>query len=170
MTSTDFILEWLHGTLENHWIDAKCGDDICERPFEFAFYGRFGCRADCGTYIDQMQVTGIQVDLYYNFRHVTSKCSQSPLRSTQAAGTVCLCVCACGPCARRRSDQDAGRLNSHRVRKPNADSLRPARWFFASLPASGSSDPVRAQERQLTLALLRVLGCVPVQVRLRRRR
>jgi hypothetical protein len=72
VTSTDFILEWLHGTLENHWIDAKCGDDICERPFEFAFYGRFGCRADCGTYIDQMQVTGIQVDLYYNFRHVTS--------------------------------------------------------------------------------------------------
>jgi hypothetical protein len=93
VTSTDFILEWLQGTLDNHWVDAKCGDDVCERPFEFAFYGRFGCRADCGTYIDQMQVTAIQVDLYYNFRHATSEPLPSPASCPPRKTRVCVVLC-----------------------------------------------------------------------------
>jgi hypothetical protein len=25
-----------------------CGDGVCEHPWEFPAWGRFGCRADCG--------------------------------------------------------------------------------------------------------------------------
>lgn len=68
-TSVQYIYDWLHGTLDDHWVDAKCGDDKCEVPFEFAFYGRFGCKPDCGSFEQDQQVTPVQIDLYYDFKH-----------------------------------------------------------------------------------------------------
>jgi hypothetical protein len=68
-TSVQYIYDWLQGTLDEHWVDAKCGDDKCEAPFEFAFYGRFGCKPDCGSFEDVQQVTPVQVDMYFDFKH-----------------------------------------------------------------------------------------------------
>lgn len=51
------------------WKDPVCGDGLCETPFEFASYGRFGCRADCGALIDLQRLTSLDIDLYYNFDH-----------------------------------------------------------------------------------------------------
>lgn len=31
------------------WKDPVCGDGNCEWPWEFPAWGRFGCKADCGT-------------------------------------------------------------------------------------------------------------------------
>jgi hypothetical protein len=30
--------------------DSKCGNGVCESPFEYPGFGRFGCEADCGKY------------------------------------------------------------------------------------------------------------------------
>jgi hypothetical protein len=51
------------------WKDPACGDGLCEAPFEFASYGRFGCRADCGALIDLQRLAAIDIDLYYDFGH-----------------------------------------------------------------------------------------------------
>jgi hypothetical protein len=51
------------------WRDPVCGDGLCETPFEFASYGRFGCRADCGALINLQQLTSLDIDLYYDFSH-----------------------------------------------------------------------------------------------------
>jgi hypothetical protein len=53
------------------WKDPVCGDGLCETPFEFASYGRFGCRADCGNLIDLQSLMSLDIDLYYNFGHQT---------------------------------------------------------------------------------------------------
>lgn len=55
--------------LQNIWKDPACGDGVCESPFEFASYGRFGCRADCGRLSEVQNLTSIQIDLYYDFDH-----------------------------------------------------------------------------------------------------
>eukprot|EP00959_Pyramimonas_sp_CCMP1952_P452868 9467298-Pyramimonas_sp.AAC.3 len=82
-SSVDTIYDHIEGIIDTFWVvsapvsrpasgwflDPVCGDDKCEDPFEFAFYGRFGCKADCGTLGDYDQVTPIQVDLYYDFHH-----------------------------------------------------------------------------------------------------
>ena len=51
---------------------------------------------------------------------------------------VCVCVCACvrvyGPCARRRSERDAGWLNSHGLRKPNPRLVETARLVLCISP------------------------------------
>ena len=54
------------------WVDPKCGDGLCEAPFEFASYGHFGCRADCGRLPDIQNLTAVQVDLYWDFNHPLS--------------------------------------------------------------------------------------------------
>jgi hypothetical protein len=43
------ILDWLVDTAFPVWVDEVCGDGTCSEPFEFPAYGRFGCRADCGS-------------------------------------------------------------------------------------------------------------------------
>ena len=43
------ILDWLVETAFPVWVDEVCGDGTCNEPFEFPAYGRFGCRADCGS-------------------------------------------------------------------------------------------------------------------------
>jgi hypothetical protein len=42
-------LDWLAETAFPVWVDEVCGDGTCNEPFEFPAYGRFGCRADCGS-------------------------------------------------------------------------------------------------------------------------
>ena len=51
------------------WQDPVCGDGLCEAPFEFASYSRFGCRADCGKLSDVQNLTKVQVDIYWDFSH-----------------------------------------------------------------------------------------------------
>jgi len=71
VSDTADILSWLQTLLQDIWEDPVCGDDKCEDPFEFAFYGRFGCKADCGTFLEQQEITEVQVDLYYDFHHAS---------------------------------------------------------------------------------------------------
>ena len=69
LTSSQEIIDWASGVVSTLWTDAICGDGVCSDPFEFPEYGRFGCKADCLRWIELMNVTEVQLDLYYNFTH-----------------------------------------------------------------------------------------------------
>ena len=46
---TGYVYDWLSQEVVNHiWTDSVCGDNVCQRPYEFPSYGRFGCKVDCG--------------------------------------------------------------------------------------------------------------------------
>ena len=49
MSGPNQILDWLLASASPVWVDEVCGDGVCNSPFEFPAYGRFGCRADCGS-------------------------------------------------------------------------------------------------------------------------
>ncbi|CAI5990860.1 unnamed protein product [Closterium sp. NIES-64] len=36
--------------LQSLWADPTCGTGLCERPFQYPAFGRFGCEADCGIF------------------------------------------------------------------------------------------------------------------------
>lgn len=62
---------------------------MCESPFEFASYGRFGCRADCGRLSESVEnLTTIQVDLHFNFDHPVGSIPATELMS-QAQWNLC---------------------------------------------------------------------------------
>ncbi len=61
---------------------------MCEAPFEFASYSRFGCRADCGKLSDVQNLTTIQIDIYYDFTHPVGSIPASDLMS-QASWNLC---------------------------------------------------------------------------------
>ncbi|KIZ05279.1 hypothetical protein MNEG_2684 [Monoraphidium neglectum] len=88
MQSSDGIYDWLGGVLTAVWKDPVCGDGLCETPFEFASYGRFGCRADCGNLIDLQSLMSLDIDLYYNFGHQTGSLPAAELLS-QASWNLC---------------------------------------------------------------------------------
>ena len=92
--STDDVLNWLQTTLTNIWMDSVCGDGVCETPFEFAAYGRFGCRADCGQLAQIQNLTTLQIDLYYDFTH--------PSGSVSASVRACPCMDSCSRCTASR--------------------------------------------------------------------
>ncbi|GJP79153.1 hypothetical protein CLOP_g9398 [Closterium sp. NIES-67] len=48
--AADFY-QWLNTSIiQTLWADFTCGDGTCQRPFQFPAFGRFGCKADCGTF------------------------------------------------------------------------------------------------------------------------
>ena len=75
--SSDDVLSWLDDTLTAIWVDPVCGDGVCETPFEYASYGRFGCRADCGKLSEIQNLTTLQIDLYFDFTHPTTSIASS---------------------------------------------------------------------------------------------
>ena len=75
--SSDDVLSWLDTTLSAIWVDPVCGDGVCETPFEYASYGRFGCRADCGKLSEIQNLTTLQIDLYFDFTHPTTSIASS---------------------------------------------------------------------------------------------
>lgn len=81
------------------WKDPVCGDGLCEAPFEFAAYGRFGCRADCGNLIDLQALGALDVDLYYDFGHQAGSLPAA-VRCTGVLGVgrrqELACVCGWG--------------------------------------------------------------------------
>ncbi|KAK3250979.1 hypothetical protein CYMTET_39671 [Cymbomonas tetramitiformis] len=44
---TDEIYDWLRQIIQDSWLDAPCGDTLCEDPFEFPAFSHLGCQADC---------------------------------------------------------------------------------------------------------------------------
>ena len=45
-----YFYEWLsESVVEPIWSEAPCGDGVCSAPYEFPAFGRFGCKADCGS-------------------------------------------------------------------------------------------------------------------------
>ncbi|KAK3244510.1 hypothetical protein CYMTET_45878 [Cymbomonas tetramitiformis] len=45
--NVDF-LQWLKTQTLKIWKDPICGDGVCQEPFEFPAFHRFGCKVDCG--------------------------------------------------------------------------------------------------------------------------
>ena len=84
----DDVYAWLRGLLGAVWRDPVCGDGVCESPFEFAQYGRFGCRADCGRLQDVQNLTALRVDLAYDFAHPAGSLPPADLLA-QAAWNLC---------------------------------------------------------------------------------
>lgn len=70
------------------WKDPICGDGICAEPYEFASYGRFGCRADCGKLPEVQNVTTLVIDLRFDFHHPTNSVPSAELMS-QASWNLC---------------------------------------------------------------------------------
>lgn len=68
-TDVQNVYDWIGGFLATTWKDPTCGDGRCEQPFEFSYYGHFGCKADCGLFNNQQNVSTVQIDLYYDFTH-----------------------------------------------------------------------------------------------------
>ncbi|PNW70325.1 hypothetical protein CHLRE_17g715300v5 [Chlamydomonas reinhardtii] len=88
MQDTDAVYSWLNGLLTEVWKDPVCGDGLCEAPFEFASYSRFGCRADCGKLSEVQNLTKIQIDIYYDFSHPVGSIPASDLMQ-QASWNLC---------------------------------------------------------------------------------
>lgn len=88
LSSSTEVLEWLQTTLAEVWKDPVCGDGVCETPFEFASYGRFGCRADCGRLTEVQNLTTVMIDLKYNFRHPVGSVPSTELMQ-QASWNLC---------------------------------------------------------------------------------
>ena len=75
--------------MQKTWVDPACGDGLCESPFEFASYGRFGCRADCGRLSESVEnLTTLQIDLSYNFNHPAGSIASTELMG-QAQWNLC---------------------------------------------------------------------------------
>ncbi|KAK3267231.1 hypothetical protein CYMTET_24202 [Cymbomonas tetramitiformis] len=51
------FMDWFKTVMWEVWQDPVCGDGICQSPFEFPRYGRFGCKADCGEEPSLISVT-----------------------------------------------------------------------------------------------------------------
>ncbi|EFN56533.1 hypothetical protein CHLNCDRAFT_144169 [Chlorella variabilis] len=63
--SSGEVLDYIEGRLvAPHWRDPVCGDGACEAPIEFAAFGRFGCKADCGV---EPNTTRLLVKVRSNF-------------------------------------------------------------------------------------------------------
>ncbi|GLI64894.1 hypothetical protein VaNZ11_008286 [Volvox africanus] len=88
MQNTDDVYGWLKNLLTEVWKDPVCGDGLCEAPFEFASYSRFGCRADCGKLNEVQNLTSIQIDIYYDFSHLVGSIPASDLMQ-QASWNLC---------------------------------------------------------------------------------
>jgi hypothetical protein len=88
MASISEVTDWLSGLMGSIWSDPVCGDGKCEIPFEFPTYGRFGCKADCGIFTKANNVTGVQVDFYYDFSHPAGSTPATTLLQ-QATWNVC---------------------------------------------------------------------------------
>ncbi|EFJ46305.1 hypothetical protein VOLCADRAFT_93448 [Volvox carteri f. nagariensis] len=88
MQNTDEVYDWLKKLLTEVWKDPVCGDGLCEAPFEFASYSRFGCRADCGKLNEVQNLTTIQLDVYYDFSHPVGSIPASDLMQ-QASWNLC---------------------------------------------------------------------------------
>jgi hypothetical protein len=126
--------------LQTVWKDPICGDGICETPFEFASYGRFGCRADCGMLSQVQNLTTIQVDLYYDFSH--------PLGSVASSvGGASRCMpshaASTGVCCRGVCWVDVQRHLDHVLRSCAEDAACLPAWLPACIPAP-PPPPVKA--------------------------
>lgn len=88
ISSSNEVLSWLQSTLAEVWKDPVCGDGVCESPFEFPSYGRFGCRADCGRLVEVQNLTSVLIDLKYNFKHPVGSVPSTELMQ-QASWNLC---------------------------------------------------------------------------------
>lgn len=88
LASADDVYDWLARVVGSVWRDPVCGDSLCETPFEFASYGRFGCRADCGALIDLQALSSLDVDLYFDFNHPPGSLPAADLVA-QASWNLC---------------------------------------------------------------------------------
>eukprot|EP00192_Tetraselmis_astigmatica_P001702 CAMPEP_0117652658 /NCGR_PEP_ID=MMETSP0804-20121206/2750_1 /TAXON_ID=1074897 /ORGANISM="Tetraselmis astigmatica, Strain CCMP880" /LENGTH=1606 /DNA_ID=CAMNT_0005458731 /DNA_START=90 /DNA_END=4910 /DNA_ORIENTATION=+ len=88
LSSSSEVLDWLQGTLAEIWKDPVCGDGVCETPFEFASYGRFGCRADCGRLSEVQNLTTVMIDLNFDFSHPVGSVPATELMQ-QASWNLC---------------------------------------------------------------------------------
>ena len=100
------VLEYLEGQVNMYWRAATCGDGLCEAPFEFASYGRFGCSVDCGFLQDSVDTQHVQV--------CPSACTHWPCACVRVQGYWLLVYAACLVCwaAGLCTDSSAGRYLS----------------------------------------------------------
>lgn len=109
--SSDDVLSWLQSTLTAIWVDPVCGDGICETPFEYASFGRFGCRADCGKLSEIQNLTIVQIDLYYDFDHPTTSIASSVSLSSSEHD----CVLDLLPCLKHDFISDGQSLSNMKI-------------------------------------------------------
>ena len=67
-----YMYDWLsESVVDSIWTDIPCGDGICQAPYEFPAFGRFGCKADCG----------VAINLISLVIHIQTKFGNSPALS-----------------------------------------------------------------------------------------
>jgi hypothetical protein len=55
------VFDYLSAQADMYWRDPTCGNGVCEAPFEFPSYARFGCAADCSFLVDAADIHPTQV-------------------------------------------------------------------------------------------------------------
>ncbi|CAL6305586.1 unnamed protein product [Bathycoccus prasinos] len=81
-----YMYDWLsESVVDSIWTDIPCGDGICQAPYEFPAFGRFGCKADCG----------VAINLISLVIHIQTKFGNSPALSalelmSQVTWNLCL--------------------------------------------------------------------------------
>eukprot|EP00887_Chlorella_sp_A99_P002467 scaffold10.g2467.t1 len=86
ITCTADVYSWLSDLLARTYVDPVCGDGTCEAPFEYAAYGRFGCRADCGRLQDIQNLTALQEGRERGGRQLAEQLHRGIAGSRAAAG------------------------------------------------------------------------------------
>ncbi|CAL6333252.1 unnamed protein product [Bathycoccus prasinos] len=69
-------------------MESRCRDGVCQAPYEFPSFGRFGCKADCGPAQNLLQILNSQavsaLDLMGQVKW--NLCLKDPGRES---GTIC---------------------------------------------------------------------------------
>ena len=77
MGSKNDVLNWIDSVVTTSWVEPQCGDGRCEGAVRVSRVRPLWLQADCNIINSQMNITKIQIDLYYNFSH--PKGSVSPI-------------------------------------------------------------------------------------------
>uniref|UniRef100_A0A7S0YB92 Polycystin cation channel PKD1/PKD2 domain-containing protein n=1 Tax=Polytomella parva TaxID=51329 RepID=A0A7S0YB92_9CHLO len=126
--STNDLYNWLSGVVTSVWVDPVCGDGICEVPFEYPSYSSFGCKADCGLLTEALNLSTIQIDLYFDFTHLSGSMSSSDLMS-QTSWNLCPQNIAYSSNCYYSSDNTFDRISGEQ--HDTLSDVPPGQWEFA---------------------------------------
>uniref|UniRef100_A0A6S8IGD5 Polycystin cation channel PKD1/PKD2 domain-containing protein n=1 Tax=Dunaliella tertiolecta TaxID=3047 RepID=A0A6S8IGD5_DUNTE len=88
MGNVNQLHRWLRGVFQNVWVDPPCGDGVCDDPYEFPEYSRFGCRADCGLLKEIQNLTQVRISIQHDFSHPSSSIPAAELMQ-QTSWNLC---------------------------------------------------------------------------------
>ncbi|KAK3280461.1 hypothetical protein CYMTET_11699 [Cymbomonas tetramitiformis] len=84
-----FFMDWLKYQVLHIWTDSVCGDGSCDFPMEYPNFGRFGCKADCGS---EQYVTSVAIYVEADFRTNQGDMSAADLEALRERASWNICM------------------------------------------------------------------------------